>query len=74
MLYHKIKQELGSLYIPVKFAEEEYSIYRASDFFLRILQERNEDISGILSLKNEDEILDLLTGLKKSQKKKIKYI
>ena len=58
MLYHKIKQELSSLYIPVKFAEEEYSVYRASDFFLRVLQERNEDISGILSLKDEDEILD----------------
>ena len=58
MLYHKIKQELSSLYIPVKFAEEEYSVYRASDFFLRILQERNEDISGILSLNDEEEILD----------------
>jgi uncharacterized protein len=73
MLYHKIKQELSSLYIPVKFAEEEYSVYRASDFFLRVLQERNEDISGILSLNDEDEILDAsLDRLKEIAKKENK--
>lgn len=73
MLYHKIKQELSSLYISVKFAEEEYSVYRASDFFLRVLQERNEDISGILSLNEEDEILDAsLDRLKEIAKKENK--
>jgi len=72
MLYHKIKQELSSLYIPVKFAEEEYSVYRASDFFLRILQEQ-EDFSGILSLNDEDEILDAsLDRLKEIAKKENK--
>ncbi|AKJ40590.1 tetratricopeptide repeat protein [Methanosarcina barkeri] len=73
MLYHKIKQELSSLYIPVKFAEEEYSVYRASDFFLRVLQEQNEDTSGILSLNDEDEILDAsLDRLKEIAKKENK--
>ncbi len=57
LLYHEIKKELNSLYIPVKFAEEEYSVYRASDFFLRVLEEQGEDVSGILSLSNEDDIL-----------------
>ncbi|MDI9393995.1 MAG: tetratricopeptide repeat protein [Euryarchaeota archaeon] len=70
MLYYKIKQELSSLYIPVKFAEEEYSVYRASDFFLRILQETNENISDILSLNNEDEILDASLGKLKEIVKK----
>ncbi|AKB38979.1 hypothetical protein MSSAC_4389 [Methanosarcina siciliae C2J] len=73
MLYYRIKQELSSFYIPIKFAEEEYSVYRASDFFLRILQERNEDISGILSLRDEDEILDAsLDRLKEIAKKENK--
>ena len=73
MLYYKIKQELSSLYIPVKFAEEEYSVYRASDFFLRILQEQKEDVSGILSLNDEDEILDAsLDRLKEIAKKENK--
>lgn len=73
MLYHRIKQELSSLYLPVKFAEEEYSVYRASDFFLRILQERDEDISGILSLHDEDEILNAsLDRLKEIAKKENK--
>ncbi|KAF5410316.1 MAG: hypothetical protein C5S43_04925 [Candidatus Methanocomedens sp.] len=43
--------------IPVKLAEEEYSVYRASDLFLRILEEYKEDTSDILSLEQEDEIL-----------------
>ncbi len=73
MLYYKIKQELSSLYIPVKFAEEEYSVYRASDFFLRILQEQKENISSILSLNDEDEILDAsLDRLKEIAKKENK--
>ena len=73
MLYHKIKQELSSLYIPVKFAEEEYSVYRASDFFLRILQEQKENVSDFLSLSNEDEILDAsLARLKEIVKKESK--
>ncbi|AKB30679.1 TPR domain protein, putative component of TonB system [Methanosarcina siciliae T4/M] len=73
MLYYRIKQELSFFYIPIKFAEEEYSVYRASDFFLRILQERNEDISDILSLRDEDEILDAsLDRLKEIAKKENK--
>jgi uncharacterized protein len=73
MLYHKIKQELSSLYIPVKFAEEEYSVYRASDFFLRILQEQKENVSDFLPLSNEDEILDAsLARLKEIVKKENK--
>ncbi len=73
MLYHKVKQELSSLYIPVKFAEEEYSVYRASDFFLRILQEQKENTASILSLNDEDEILNAsLNRLKEIAKKENK--
>ena len=56
LLYYEIEKKLTSL-LPIKLAEEEYSIYRASDLFLRILEENSEDISDILSLENEDEIL-----------------
>ncbi len=57
LLYHEIKSKLGSLLIPIKLREEEYSVYRASDLFLRILEEKKEDTKEILSLANEDEIL-----------------
>jgi len=73
LLYREIEKELNSLYIPVKFAEEEYSVYRASDFFLRVLEEQGEDISGILSLNNEDDILyAALERLKEISKKENK--
>jgi len=57
LLYYEIEHKLSSLLIPVKMAEEEYSVYRASDLFLRILEEYSEDTSDILSLEDEDEIL-----------------
>lgn len=57
LLYYEINNKFPSLLIPVKLAEEEYSVYRASDLFLRILEEYSEDTSDILSLKEEDEIL-----------------
>ena len=65
LLYYEIEHKLPSLLIPVKLAEEEYSVYRASDLFMRILEEYLEkyskgtpkDISDILSLEQEDEIL-----------------
>ena len=57
LLYYDIKSKLDSLLIPVKLAEEEYSIFRASDLFLRILEETKVDVSDILSLEKEDDIL-----------------
>jgi len=65
LLYYEIEHKLPSLLIPVKLAEEEYSVYRASDLFVRISEEyfekyskgTPEDISDILSLEQEDEIL-----------------
>ena len=56
LLYYEIEKKVTSL-IPIKLAEEEYSIYRASDFFLRILEENSVDVSDVLSLDNENEIL-----------------
>ncbi len=57
LLFHEIKSKFGSLLIPIKLREEEYSVYRASDLFLRILEEKKEDTKEILTLANEDEIL-----------------
>jgi predicted AAA+ superfamily ATPase len=57
LLFHEINDKFGSLLIPIKLREEEYSVYRASDLFLRILEEKKEDTREILSLANEDEIL-----------------
>ncbi len=58
LLYYEIQNKLSSLLFPIKLAEEEYSVFRASDLFLRILEEKSENTSDILSLKQEDEILD----------------
>lgn len=65
LLHYEIKRKYPSLLIPVKLADEEYSVYRASDLFLRILEEylveypevNSQEISDILSLEEEDEIL-----------------
>lgn len=57
LLYHEIRNKLGSMLVPIKLREEEYSVYRASDLFLRILEEKKEDTKEILSLAKEDEIL-----------------
>src|SRR4030042_3465898 len=45
LLYYQIQNKLGSLLIPIKLAEEEYSVIRTSDLFLRILEEKSENIS-----------------------------
>ncbi|MCK9277436.1 MAG: ATP-binding protein [Methanoculleus sp.] len=37
LLYRRIRDELSDRVIPVHLAGEEYSIFRASDFFLRVL-------------------------------------
>jgi uncharacterized protein len=58
LLYYEIKKQLSSKLIPIKFAEEEYSIFRASDIFLRALEERHFDTTEIRSLKDENLILD----------------
>ncbi|CAG0949156.1 MAG: hypothetical protein MPEBLZ_00269 [Candidatus Methanoperedens nitroreducens] len=57
LLFHEINNRFGSFLIPIKLREEEYSVYRASDLFLRILEEKKENTKEILSLANEDEIL-----------------
>ena len=44
---------LNDIIHPIKLSEEEYSIYRTSDFFKRILEEENIDI------KNSREIADI---------------
>ena len=41
LLYHDLKMLKGA--IPVKLAEEEFSIYRVSDFFSRIFEEINHE-------------------------------
>ena len=76
LLYYDIKSKLDSQLIPVKLAEEEYSIFRASDLFLRILEETEEDVSDILSLDKEDDILyAALEKLKQiSKREKKRYI
>jgi len=58
LLYYEIKKQLSAKMIPIKFAEEEYSIFRASDIFLRALEERHFDTTEIRSLKDENLILD----------------
>jgi tetratricopeptide (TPR) repeat protein len=58
LLYYEIQNKLNSLLIPIKLAEEEYSVIRISDLFLRILEEKSENILDILSLNDEDEILE----------------
>lgn len=57
LLYYEIQNKLSSLLIPIKLAEEEYSVFRVSDLFLRILEEKSENTSDILSFEQEDEIL-----------------
>jgi tetratricopeptide (TPR) repeat protein len=70
LLYYEIQNKLGTLLIPIKLAEEEYSVFRASDLFLRILEEKSENTSDIVSLGEEDQILDAaLEKLKQISKK-----
>ena len=76
LLYYDIKSKLDSQLIPVKLAEEEYSIFRASDLFIRILEVEEEDTSDILSLDKDDDVLyAALEKLKQiSKREKKRYI
>ncbi len=58
LLYHRVRDELSGGIIPVKLAEEEYSIFRASDFFLRILEEMNVGTSDVIALEDDRAIRD----------------
>jgi len=81
LIYYAIQEDkyLKKYWIPVKFSEEEYSINRISDFFLRILEELlNEEYSESLDAllkklktSSEQEIvdssIDFLMNLKKKK-------
>ncbi|MCM2466657.1 AAA family ATPase [Methanoculleus oceani] len=58
LLYHRVRDDLSGRIIPVKLAEEEYSIFRASDFFLRVLEETGVDTSEIVALNDDPLIRD----------------
>ena len=57
LLYYELKRKSNAMIIPIKMAEEEYSVISASDLFLRVLEEIPEDTSSIRLLKEKDEIL-----------------
>ncbi|WP_067050347.1 winged helix-turn-helix transcriptional regulator [Methanofollis ethanolicus] len=82
MAYYDLIEKYGSTVIPIKFAEEEYSIYRASDFFLRALDEYNKtykkaDIT-IPTHKGEDFVLDFALGkleeISRTEKKQFVFL
>ncbi|MDN7013766.1 MarR family transcriptional regulator [Methanoculleus sp. FWC-SCC3] len=58
LLYHRVRDELPGRIIPVKLAEEEYSIFRASDFFLRVLEEMGIETSTITALDDDPLVRD----------------
>lgn len=58
LLYHRVQGELSGQVIPVRLAEEEYSIFRASDFFLRVLEEMGIDTSTIAALDDDPLVRD----------------
>lgn len=58
LLYHRVRDDLSGRVIPVKLAEEEYSMFRASDFFLRVLEEMGADTSEIVALSDDPLIRD----------------
>jgi hypothetical protein len=58
LLYHRVRDDLSGRIIPVKLADEEYSIFRASDFFLRVLEEMGVDTSEIVALDDDHLIRD----------------
>ncbi|QSZ66207.1 transcriptional regulator [Methanofollis aquaemaris] len=66
LAYYDLIEKYGSTVIPIKFAEEEYSIYRASDLFLRALEEYDKTYgrvhTDIPKDKGEDFILDFALG------------
>ncbi|MCK9306089.1 MAG: winged helix-turn-helix domain-containing protein [Methanoculleus sp.] len=58
LLYHRVRDDLSGRITPVKLAGEEYSIFRASDFFLRVLEEMGVDTSEIVALDDDHLIRD----------------
>lgn len=56
LLHHRIRDELSDRVIPVCLAGEEYSIFRASDFFLRVLAEMEVETRDVAAL-NEDSLV-----------------
>lgn len=65
LLYKQVCDDLSGRVIPVKLGEEEYSIFRASDFFLRVLEEmgvRIVDVVGDDQLAR-DSAVDALRGI-----------
>ena len=64
LLYYEIQEKMDSLLIPVKFAEEEYSIFTVIDLFKRILEEIPQEYKIILPSdylkKSDDELFDFL--------------
>jgi len=58
LLYHRIRDDLSGRVIPVRLAEEEYSIFRASDFFLRVLEEMGIETSTLAALDDDSLVRD----------------
>jgi DNA-binding transcriptional ArsR family regulator len=56
LLCRRILDELSGRVIPVDLAGEEYSIFRASDFFLRVLAGMGVETSGVAAL-GEDSMV-----------------
>jgi len=65
LLYHRIRDDLSARIIPVKLAEEEYSIFRASDFFLRILDEMRISIADVVALEEDRMVRDVAVDMLK---------
>jgi hypothetical protein len=59
LLHRRVRDELSERIIPVTFAEKEYSIFRASDFVLRVLEGIEIDISDVVALKEDSLIRDI---------------
>ncbi|NLM29361.1 MAG: MarR family transcriptional regulator [Methanomicrobiales archaeon] len=47
LLYEQVRDDLSGRAIPVKLGEEEYSIFRASDFFLRVLEDMGACVANV---------------------------
>ena len=75
LLYQRMHDDLAERIIPVKLAEEEYSIFRASDFFLRILEEMGIGIADVIALEEDrlvrDVAVDMLKEIASTEGKQI---
>lgn len=75
LLYQRIRDDLAERIIPVKLAEEEYSIFRASDFFLRVLEEMGIGIADVIALEEDrlvrDVAVDMLKEIASTEGKQI---